>query len=85
MTDDQKFNSTMNLNIPTDYGRFTTTKPSSSPLNTTRDGNITSRRYQSNGKNKKISFQLKYLLYRYGEFISSYSFPKTNNKNYWLS
>jgi hypothetical protein len=49
-------NSTMTLNIPTarEYGRFTltTTKPSSSPIISPKDGNINSGRYQSSNKNK---------------------------------
>jgi hypothetical protein len=53
MTDDHKLSSAMTLNVPTsrDYGRFTlstTTKHLSSPLNSPRETNINTGRYQSN-------------------------------------
>jgi hypothetical protein len=61
MTDDHKLSSAMTLNVPTsrDYGRFTlstTTKHLSSPLNSPRETNINTGRYQSNSKEYNYFF-----------------------------
>ncbi len=55
MTDDHKISSTIPLNVPTsrDYGRFTlstTGKNLSSPINSPRETNFNTGRYQSNSK-----------------------------------
>lgn len=87
VTDDHKFNSTANLNVPTskDYGRFTlstTGKHLSSSLTSPREPNLYPGRYQSTSKIiQKSLFDCLLLIHRYRKSFPSISFTKTIDKN----